>query len=577
MILCVMPVLLASFGCSGRLHSRKLTVEIEGLSGAPLKNVEASVGIAASAARRRDVSDDDVQRLHERAPEEVALALQPFGYYGARVEPRLERRHGRWRARYLVDPGAVVTVRSLSVELSGEGRTEPAFTRLVKGFPLAEGDALWHGLYEGGKAAFIRVAADSGYLDAVFDTATVLVDLDALAADVVVRFDTGPRFRFGEVTFEQDIVDESVLRALVRFSRGTPFRSPQLIELQQALSDVGYFSRVEVKPRRDLAQGLEVPIEIKLAPKGRTRTEVGAGYGTDTGPRLTLKLSLRRLNRVGHNAELEGRISAIEQSASARYLMPSMYPSTWLKTVFAGYQKLDPTSSESEKVSVGGTASHRRWGLKETWSLRFEHETFRVGVDDGTSDLLMPGLDWMHVRADDRIFTRRGRRIRLYVDGAHDQVASSATFLRTKFEGKAIASLAPNARFIVRAELGRTFTSQFRDLPPTIRFFAGGDQSVRGYEFRSLGPVDEGGTVIGGDAIIVGSVETDYFFTSKWGMALFFDAGNAYSSSLREELAKGTGVGLRWRSPVGLLRLDGAVALDKDYDFRVHFVIGPDL
>jgi len=577
LVLCFLPALLAPFGCSRKLHSRNLTVQIDGVSGAPRKNIEAAVGIAASAARRRAVSDDDIHRLHERAPEEIALALQPFGYYAARVESHLDRRLGRWQARYVIDPGPVVKVRSLSVELRGEGRTEPAFQRLVTKFPLAQGDALWHGLYEAGKTSFIRVAADSGYLDAVFDTAAVLVDLDALAADITVHFDTGPRFRFGEVTFEQDVVDESVLRSLVTFSPGTPFRSPLLIDLQQALSDVGYFSRVEVKPRRDRARGLEVPIEVELGPKRRTRWEVGAGYGTDTGPRLTLKLSLRRLNRVGHNSELEGRVSAIEQSVSGRYLMPSMYPSTWLKSVFAGYQRLDPSTSKSEKYSVGVSAGHRRWGIEETWSLRFEHENFTVGLDEGKSDLLMPGLEWMHVRADDRIFTGKGRRLRLYLDGAHDGVASSATFLRTKFEGKAIATYTPKARFIARAELGRTFTSQFRDLPPTIRFFAGGDQSVRGYEYRSLGPTDEEGTVVGGDVIMVASVETDYYFARKWGVALFFDAGNAYSSSLRQKLAKGTGAGLRWRSPIGLVRVDGAVALDDNNKFRVHFVIGPDL
>jgi len=570
-------VLIVASGCSKSLRSRHLVVEIDGVSGPPRKNIEASVDIAVAASRRRDVSDDDIRVMHERAGEEIVRALRPFGYYAASVQSDLGRRRGRWHARYKIDPGPPVRVRSLAVEVLGEGRKEPAFAKLVTGFPLGRNDVLWHGLYESGKAAFVRVAADSGYLDAKFDTAIVQVDLDALTADVMLRFDTGPRFRFGQVTFVQDVVDESVLRPQVRFSPGTPFRSTQLIDLQQGLSDLGFFSRVEVTPRRDLAEGLEVPIEVALGARRRTRTEIGLGYGTDTGPRITLKLALRRLNRTGHNAELEGRLSEIEQSVSVRYLLPGTYPSNWLRTLFAGYQRLDPGTSKSQKYSLGGTASHPRWGLDETWSLRYEHENFEVGIDEGVSNLLMPGLEWAWVRADDRIFTHSGKRLRLNVDGAHDAVLSSATFLRTQLDGKMIHEIRPGTRLIARGELGRTFTSQFRELPPTIRFFAGGDQSVRGYEFRSLGPVDELGTVIGGDVLIVGSVEVDHFFLPKWGLAAFFDAGNAYSSSLDQHLKKGTGVGLRWRSPVGLLRIDGAVALDDDDKFRVHFVIGPDL
>ncbi len=202
---------------------------------------------------------------------------------------------------------------------------------------------------------------------------------------------------------------------------------------------------------------------------------------------------------------------------------------------------------------------------------------FVVGVDEGISRLFLPGLAWERTRADDRIFTRDGYRLRFIVRGAHEDVLSTTTLLQLKGDVKYIRPLGERMRFIARAGAGRTYTDEFHELPATLRFFAGGDQSVRGYDYESLGPRDAEGHVSGGEITVVGSTELELMFLKSWGVAAFFDAGNAFSTSSSWTFEKGTGAGLRWLSPVGLIRVDGAYAVGTPNMVRLHIGIGPDL
>ncbi|MCH7549026.1 MAG: outer membrane protein assembly factor [Candidatus Krumholzibacteriota bacterium] len=557
-------------------RAARIRVEIRGVSNELKANVEASLAIAR-IARRTDTETDELIRLHDRADEEIRVALEPFGFYRPVIIATLDESGRRWVARYEIDPGPPLLLESVEVSVRGPGASDPAFSGIVDEFPLREGDRLIHPDYDQSKARFVAVAADSGYLRAEFDSAAIWIDPEAYTSGIVLAFSTGERFTFGDVTFKQEVVDDRVIRGYIRFNKGDPFRARKLFELQSGLTDSGYFGVVEVQPQLDLAEGNMIPIHVTLQPQKRERYDVGVGYGTDTGPRFTLEAELRRLNKSGHKGEVRLQVSQIENSASVRYIIPPIYPKTWIVTFSAGYAQLAPTSSESDMFVVGTTVAHRRWELMESFGLNYSIEKYEVGVDHGTSFLLMPGISWSLARTDDPIFTLKGRRFHVELFGSHDNVLSSATFVRFKWRGKNVFRLREKTRFITRFELGRIWTDEFRELPPTIRFFAGGDQSVRGYEFESLGPTDELGNVIGGPILGVLSAEIDHYFFAKWGVAAFFDIGNAFNTDFDERAQRGTGMGLRWLSPVGLFRVDFAWGLDNDNDFQLHFVIGPDL
>lgn len=572
-LLCVALVMAAPLG----VFAAEVETKIDGVDDkAMVKNIEATLSIVRER-KRDDLTDDVIKQLHDRASVEILKAVEPFGYYGAQVKSTLTPRgHGKFDARYVVTLGDPVRVRNVHVEVTGEGRDREPFPTLVKAFPLKRGDVLDQRLYTRTKNQFANAVADSGYLEARFTTTAIRIQREMNLADVEIVLDTGPLYRFGEVTFDSTSVDERVLRSFVSFKPGDPFRYSKLLSFQSRLGGTPYFSRVEAVPRRDLGTGTVVPIEVKLETRRPRRYEIGAGYGTDTGPRVLFSAEFRRLNRTGHRYNMRANVSEVELSASAAYVIPALYPKKHEYTIAALAARIDPVAYETQRFAIGPTRSQPRFGCLESITLSYEHEDYTVGPDDGITNLFIGGLTYSLKNSDDPISPSKGYRMDFGARGTDDAVGSSQSFASLTATGKAVRTLWPRWRLIARLDVGKTWTSDFRDLPPTVRFFAGGDASVRGYEYQSLGPRADNGQVIGGEILLTTSGELEFAITSKFGIAGFFDAGNAFSGMGDGVLEQGAGGGLRWKSPVGPVRLDLAFPLDHD-DWRLHFTMGPDL
>ncbi|MEO8431097.1 MAG: autotransporter assembly complex family protein [Acidobacteriota bacterium] len=568
----------------------KLRVEVEGLGGA-LGGVVQNFNLKGSDLRQNvlsalsieSASEEDgqtegrIRQLHKKAPDEIRRALQPFGYYKPSIEATLDREGDTWEARYQIDPGPLLHVSSIDLGVHGAGSDDRALQSAVSAFPLKRGDPVVSPAYERGKTAIEEAALENGYLKAGFRRSEIRVDLQKYTADVVIDYDTGPRYRFGPTRFDQDFLDDRVIRGYVTWNVGDPLSVPKILEFQNALSDAPYFRRVEVVPQLEEATGLEVPIEVNLVAARPRRHEFGIGYGTETGPRASIVTLFRRLNRAGHRADATIHVSGIEKSVAARYLIPGPYPRTDVYTFSLGYAHLTPTSSDTRSFMAGADRSQKRNGWRESFSLFYRRESFEVGSDEGTSHLLVPGSSWEHVVADDRLDTRKGYRLRFLLQAAREGILSNATFARADAGAKVILPLGDSSRIIGRADAGYMATGDFNRLPPRYRYFAGGDQSVRGYAYQALGPLDSEGRVIGGTVLGVASLEYEYRFLPKWGAAVFGDAGNAFDR-FSGSLKKGAGVGARWISPVGPIRVDVGYGFDAPGPgFKLHISIGPDL
>ncbi len=569
----------------GPVHAAKVKVEIDGVK----RDLERNIRSLLSLAQEDDDKLDEarIRRLHAQAPEEIGVALQPFGYYKPQVRSTLEREGERWVARYTIEEGPPIKIASVDLAIVGAGEDDPGFRGIAEDFPVRRGEVLFHPDYEQGKKALVDRAAEAGYLDAKFEASEVRVDLERYRADVVMHFQTGPRYLFGDVRFEQDVLDPDLLVGFVTWKKGEPLDVNKVLELQNSLSDSPYWSRVEVVTRQEEAEGLEVPIQVNLVPAKTMRFSGGAGYGTDTGPRVSGAWELRRINRRGHRGEVAIKVSEIEQSLEASYQIPGAFPRTDVLSLNTAYARKITDTSESETGLIGAQRTQTRGGWREALSLAFQREDFTVGLDSGVSNLVVPGVSYERVRADDRIFTTRGYRLFGSLQGASASALSDSSFLQASIEGKAIRTIGARNRLIGRAQVGYTTTDEFRELPPRFRFFAGGDRSVRGYAYQGLGEPDTAGNVIGGEALLTGSLEYEFrlndirvfnkFSLEKFGLAAFYDAGNA-CHDFSCELEQGAGVGLRWLSPIGPIRADIAWALtDPDHAIRIHLNIGPDL
>jgi translocation and assembly module TamA len=199
--------------------------------------------------------------------------------------------------------------------------------------------------------------------------------------------------------------------------------------------------------------------------------------------------------------------------------------------------------------------------------------------EHGTTTLLYPELVLERKRADDPLFVRDGYSLTLTARGG-PQLISATDFAQVRADGKYIKGIGKNQRVILRASIGATQVGDFDKLPPELRFFAGGDRSIRGYSYQTIGPHNDNGLVIGGEDLIVGSAEYEYYFTRNWGIAVFADAGDAFTGFSTYKTRIGSGLGLRWRSPVGMVRVDlGTPIHDPDgrSGVELHLTIGPDL
>lgn len=550
---------------------------VTGVDGALRDNVLAHLRLDDETC---DTPSWRVRRLYREAEQQAQTAVRAYGYYNARVEKAFEQTSECWSVRLTIDPGQPVRLREVDVRVTGAGTGSPEFENLVRDIPFVAGKPLSHDDYEKFKRRFPSAADRFGYFDADFVTSRVDVYPDEFAADITLIFDTGVRYTFGEVTFDQDVVRPALARGYVDFEAGQPYESRRITRLYEALLTTGYFYGVDIRTTPNGAPDYDVSVAIRMnAAKFRSYTG-GVGFGTDTGIKLRAGFHHRRLNRKGHQLELNGSWSSVIAEAGAIYRLPLNDPRrNWL-SFSTGYKREDNSSADSETWKVGAKIFRQQTeNWLRTYFVDFGYEEFVVGVDDGDSVLVIPGVSWEHTLKKGPPRPLSGVKANLEISGAAEALLSDTTFAQVRAFGKFAHPLWPGARGLGRAELGATVKSEFDDLPASIRFFAGGDVSVRGYDFKSLGPKDDLGLVVGGSHLAVFSYEIDQLIRENWALAAFVDAGNAFDDFDNLDFQVGVGAGVRWFSVLGPIRIDIAVPLASDApdSWRLHISLGPDL
>ncbi|MDM7322230.1 MAG: autotransporter assembly complex family protein [Gammaproteobacteria bacterium] len=561
--------------------SPRLEVVLEGLP----DYVQPGVRGALSAERQKDsVYLDDllVDHLARRAEEEALAAMQASGFYRAEVAVEVHNQAPGWRMVLRFRPGPVVLIRAVRVELVGPGKEDWPLVAHVKQFPLVANGPLVHVPYEDFKADWLKLAREHGYLDARFTRHEILVDPEAGTADVDLCMDTGEPYVFGITLFTQEgeqRFESTLLEGFRSWKEGDPYRLPRLLELHRGLSDTGYFSVVDISPRPDPARHV-VDVGVRLAARPRTRYSFGAGFGTDTGPRGSVEIEQRYLNARGDRLFGRLRGSAIDAQAEVEYRRPWLTqgrsPRTDYLSAAVDYRRETVADIETETLQLRASAHDVQGFWRRQASLGWLTEVYRVeGEPEATSHLLMPALKLGYRPRRDR--RGGGWRLDWEMRGALDGLLSDTSLLQARVDASWTFPVRQHDQWLLRGSLGTSWADDFDKVPISLRYFAGGDLSVRGYGYKSLGPVNDEGAVVGGKHLVVLSAEYDWMFADPWGMALFVDAGNAFNGSAIE-LKTGLGLGLRWRSPVGLVGLDVAHGLDNPTDaFRIHFTLGVEL
>jgi translocation and assembly module TamA len=550
-------------------------VVVEGLDGELEANARALMRLDDQPC---DAPTRRVEAEFDAAQEEIQLALEAYGFYDASVDAALEFSGDCWQARFVVSPGERVLLRDVQVELRGDARTDAAFDALLAQSEIVSAQPLLHGDYDALKQALRALAIERGYRDAQFTQSTIDVYPSELSADVSVVFDSGQRYRFGEIEIDDGMLDRDLLFSYIDPARGQYYDSRALTDARLELINSGYFDGVFIEPGVPDAAAMEIPVRIRLTPAARAQVSYGFGLSTDTGPRFRFGRSIRRLNSAGHQLNVNGLFSPVVIEASANYRLPYGDPrSEWISFDVGGIRE-DTDTSTSRSLQLGArrvVTQSRIWTRTDLLSMIVED--FDIGSQSGRSRLLTPGVEFIRLDADDAIRPNRGSRLSFELRGASDALGSDTSFAQMTAAGKWIWPLLQSSRLLIRTEVGRVWFDEFTDLPPSVRYFAGGDHSVRGYDFETLGALNELGEVIGGSRLFTASVEFEKQIRPAWSIAFFTDVGNAFLDS-NADLSSSAGLGARWRSPLGPVRIDLAKPHDgPDRDVRLHITLGPDL
>ncbi|SDZ52378.1 autotransporter assembly complex family protein [Pseudomonas sp. NFIX28] len=565
--------LLLLFTSCAVLAQSELDVRVKPSNDELKANVEGYIGGVG------DRDEEALLRFSRGAEEQARKAAQALGYYQPQISSEVK---GGEKPRLVlnIDPGEPVHLRNVTIRVDGPAASLKGF-RVPKSDQLKSGAVLNHGHYEDAKRLIQNQASRYGFFSGRFTRQKLAVDPQAGVADIELVYESGPRYALGKVSFAGDTpFDEDLLQRMVPFKAGTPYDSELIAELNQALQSSGYFEGVRVDAAPTAAAAEVIPVAVQLETRKPRTMGLGLGFSTDVGPRAKANWTRHWVNAEGHSYGWEAEVSAPRQNVGLFYDIPLDPPLTDKLRFAGGYQNEEISNTDTlSKLLTLGPEWHSKLpsGWQRVVSLKWQREEYRLGDDSGLSTLLMPGVSYSYLRSDNRIDPHNGYRLQFDTKVAKEGLGSDTNLLYGTVLLKGLTTAWDNHRFLGRVQFGGSATNGYKKIPPSLRFFAGGDQSVRGYDYQSLSPENSDGDRIGGRYMVAGSVEYQYAIAEKWRLATFVDQGNSFDKLELPNLKTGVGVGVRWVSPVGPIRLDLAHALDDEGGIRLHFSMGPEL
>jgi translocation and assembly module TamA len=551
--------------------------------------VTSSVELSQYATR--DISDAQDRRLFERAPDQVKTALQPYGYYEATTTGDIQQVGKDWKITLHVSAGAPVKIATVSLTMDKQAAAIAAVRRAMRAMERLKDQPLNDGAYDDLRDRISGALTANGFLDARLATHRVEVNRAEHRAVITLAWQAGQRYRYGQVHFENSQFREDFLDRYVPFKPGDYFSQDQLLQLQQALNGADYFSVVNVLPDVDTAKNGVVDVTVQLAPAKRTIYTGGPFIGTDTGVGLRGGIERRWVNDRGHKWKNEVVLAQRLKTVSTLYSVPLPGANQRSLNYGATYRDSNTDTSQSRTLELVANETEQWHGWTRTLGVHALSGTFTVGkignepddtpgVEHGRSTEVFGEASLSRKKADNPNFVHHGWSLSLTARSTAGTALSDARFSQLMADAKWIDAFGAHDRnrLILRGTAGVTWTNDFTALPPQLRFFAGGDRSIRGYSYQEVGPLNSYGRVIGGENLLVASTEVEHYFTRTWGMAAFVDAGNAFTGTNYSPVI-GAGLGVRYLSPVGMIRVDVGTPIhnSRESGLELHLVIGPDL
>lgn len=559
--LSVALLLLCNLACAA------VRIEITGADRTLEENIRNHIGMLSEPEQQRP------RLLQKKLNTSIRDATQALGYYEAKFQHKLSGD----TLSIAVEPGAPVLWNAPQIELDGAAAQLKAARQLIATAPLTAGATLNHAHYEQFKRNLLESCQENGFLDAHYAESRLVVDIEQHRATAILKIDGGERYRFGTLRFSGSDMNDDLLQRLSPIEADSYYDKTKLAKLQRNLQDSRYFREIDVRTEKNPDRS--VTIQVTLADAPRHQLSVGIGYGTDTGPRTKLRWERPHVNAQGHKLSTDLSVSQNQQTLDFEYHIPLQKPLDESLNFTTTWEHKSLQDTVSTIGSVGFFFSDR---YAETWVANYGATLYDEDYQQGSeprkrTDYLAPDFNLTQIVLPVTVDPLWGRKFWVDVLGSTPQLGADTNFLRVDTGYKQIFNPFGQQLLIARVEFGTIVTGNIESIPASQRFFTGGDQTVRGYDFESLSTKDENGKLIGGRYLNVASAEYSIKVAERWRTAVFTDAGRAFNSA-DESWHKSVGVGVRWLSPVGQIRVDIAVPVnDTEKGFRLHIFIGPPL
>ncbi|WP_070963352.1 autotransporter assembly complex protein TamA [Vibrio sonorensis] len=570
MIVKPLPVLLCTLIASFGLKADNVELEVEGLQG----DVQANVEVYLSSIPTEEIKT--TLRFQARLERSITEAVNALGYYHPNFDFHVVKDES---VLVNVTLGEPLVITQLDIQLSGEALNDPDFALLMGNHGLELGARLQHNHYDALKSSIRNLALKKGFFEGDFTQSRLEVIPELNQARIHLHYDSGIRYHFGKSEISGSQIEDERVLSLQPFASGDPYEVASIGEYNQNLSNTDWFSSVFVEPDLSfLGQGRELPIRVALAPQAKNKLETGLGYSTDVGVRGSLKWKKPWVNSRGHSFDSSFSLSEPEQTITAGYRIP-------LDDVLNEYYRIQygmkNQDSRDTKSLESNLSVERHWLLDNGWHrtlfVRYLLEDYEQGLQDDTGQFVLPGFSFSRSRTRGGAMPTWGDRQSITIEYGDSSMLSETRVLRLQGTSSWIRSVDNQHRGLFRVDGGANFSEEFSKLSPSLRFFAGGDNNLRGYGYETISPKDASGALTGAKYMLTSTLEYQYRVYGDWWLALFYDYGDAFNDT--PDFKRGTGAGIRWASPVGPIRLDFAWGLDSTPgdEFKFHFTLGPEL
>jgi translocation and assembly module TamA len=540
------------------------------------KLLQANLDIVRWSARS-DVTQDQLEQLYLTTPQQIETLLATEGYFSPKVQSTLEQPAGKWIAKFEVTPGEPTKVTSVQIDFSGAVTRDPdrdkRLAQARKAFTIKPGDIFRQAGWEEAKASAVRSLTAFRFATAHVATSRAEIDPQTRAARLSLNIDSGPPVTFGAVRVKgQKRYPEKLIANLNPVHAGEPYSEDALLKYQRRLQATGRFASALVLAPADAQAPGDVPIDVTVVESQSRRLGFGVGYSTDSGARVQTNYTDYDFLYKSWKFTADVTVDRLTQTAGIGLEWP-VEPSGWHWGSGLRYKHEDIQGQDTRSYSLTGARIHTTEERESSLSLQYLEEHTSVEDTQANNHALFLNQGWVFNHLDNILAPRAGYLIKLQLGGATKLVLSDQNFARTTAKVQYLHPVWNIGTLSLRAEAGVVFAKSTDGIPSDYLFRTGGDTTVRGYAFDSLG-VAQGSAVVGGRYLAVASAEYIHWLTKAWGLAIFYDAGNAADDAKGLKPDVGYGVGVRWSSPVGALNLDIAHGVQAPDPWRIHFFAG---